>query len=69
MAWYRTITHNRHSRVPYGREVGRATFEAADEASAVAEARERARLLPQSHVLALFDLDENRIECGEGPEG
>jgi hypothetical protein len=63
MAWYRTITHNRNSRMPYGKEVGRVTFEAPDREAAVASARERALELPKSHVLALFDLDGNRIDC------
>ena len=64
MAWYRTITHSRNSgRLPFGREVGRTTFEAADQDEAIRQARERARQLPKGHVLALFDLNENRIDC------
>jgi len=64
MAWYRTITHSRNSgRQPHGREVGRTTFEAADKDEAIRQARERASQLPKGHALALFDLNENRIDC------
>jgi hypothetical protein len=69
MPWFRTITHSRKAGyLPIGREVGRATFEAADNDAAIVETQVRARLLPKNQRLALYELDGPFIQSVERPE-
>jgi hypothetical protein len=69
MPWFRTITHSRKAGyLPIGREVGRATFEAADNDAAIVETHVRARLLPKSQRLVLFELDGALIATVERPD-
>jgi hypothetical protein len=68
MAWYVMKTYR---RAPGGPSTGRleenATFEASDNAGAIAEACRRAQTLPRTDYAALQDDGGNKIWSGEAP--